>query len=220
MSYNRVVNEPLPWRPTEETPVSEIARVNFSSDLYLYASGFRDGAEALLKVTDSSDYSPDLLVYPIMYSLRHSVELLLKQVIRTGRILIDEPDSFPDGHRLNNLWNTCRPILTRVWPTDPSYELADCTIRDLCRLDPEGEGFRYPVGTKKQGKRSPTLPEELRIFDLGALARDALQLIDFLLGMDAGIDEYLGHRQDMQEEGRIVDAEMRREHETDMRGDW
>lgn len=72
------MNKTFPWQPTAATPRPETACVNFGSDLQLYAAGFREGAEALLEVVRSTGYNQDLLVYPIVYSLRHSVELLLK----------------------------------------------------------------------------------------------------------------------------------------------
>ena len=96
------MSKTFPWQPTAATSTPETACVNLGGDLHLYAAGFREGAETLLGVVRSTGHSQDLLVYPIVYSLRHSVELLLKQVIRAGRRLVDEPGDFPDGHRLNN----------------------------------------------------------------------------------------------------------------------
>lgn len=206
----------------------ETACVNFGGDLHLYAAGFREGAEVLLKVVRSTGHSQDLLVYPIVYSLRHSVELLLKQVIRAGRQLVDEPDDFPDGHRLNNLWDTCKPILKRIWPNDPSYATVESGITRLCELDPEGEGFRYPVSTKRHGVRAATLDEDLSHLDLGALVSDVVEVIELLDGADTGIDAYMDAKNDMLEEQRQIEREMRAEYEADVRaqyademsGDW
>lgn len=217
MSYILGVDKPLPWQPTAQTTMPETACLNIGGDLHLYAAGFREGAEALLDVIKSTEHSQDLLVYPIVYSLRHSVELLLKQVIRAGRRLIDEPGDFPDGHRLNNLWETCRPILKRIWPTDPAYATVETTVLSLCELDPEGEAFRYPVGTKKRGVRSATLNSDLRQLDLGALVQDVLEVIDLLDGADTGIDAYLEAKHDMLEEERQIDREMRAAFEADVR---
>lgn len=207
----------LPWQPTVQTERSEIACLNFGGDLHLYAAGFREGAQALLELVRSTGHDQDFLVYPLVYSLRHAVELLLKQVIRAGRRLIDEPGDFPDGHRLNELWNTCKPILKQVWPTDPAYATVEATILKLCEIDPEGEGFRYPVGTKKKGPRAPTLDEDLRRLDLGALVREVSETIGLLDGADTGIDVYLDYKRDMLEERRELEREMRAEFEAEMR---
>lgn len=80
---------------------------------------------------------------------------------------------------------------------------------NLCGLDPEGEAFRYPVTTKKSGRRSPTLDTGLRYLDLGALVQDVIDVIDLLDGADTGIDVYLDAKHDMLEERRKVEAEMR-----------
>lgn len=200
--------------------MSEIACFDFGGDLHLYAAGFREGAEALLEIVKASGHSQDFLVYPIVYSLRHSVELLLKQVIREGRRLVDQPGDFPDGHRLNNLWNTCKPILKQIWPNDPSYAMVESVILRLCALDPEGESFRYPVSTKKQGVRSSTLDSALRHLDLGALVADVVEVIELLDGADTGIDVYLDAKHDMQEESRAIEREMRAEFEAEMRAEY
>ena len=138
----------LPWQPTSATTMPEIACLNFGGDMDLYAAGFREGAVALLDVVRTTGHAQDLFVYPIVYSLRHCVELLLKQVIRAGRRLIDEPADFPNGHRLDDLWRTCEPILRRIWPKDPSYSTVESVIARLCELDPAGEAFRYPLSTE------------------------------------------------------------------------
>lgn len=210
----------FPWQPTAATTMPETACVNFGGDLHLYAAGFREGAEALLEVVRSTGHSQDLLVYPIVYSLRHSVELLLKQVIRASRQLVDESGDFPDGHRLNNLWNTCKPLLKRIWPNDPSYATVESVIARLRALDPEGEAFRYPVSTKRGGVRSRTLDEELRHLDLGALVADVVEVIQLLDGADTGIDVYMDAKSDMEEEGRVIEREMRAEYEADMRAEY
>lgn len=197
----------------------ETACVNFATDLHLYAAGFRQGAEALLAHVRSTGHDQDFLVYPIVYNLRHAVELLVKQVIRAGRNLIDEPGDFPDGHRLNNLWATCKPILKRIWPNDPAYAKVEKVIEKLCELDPEGEAFRYPVTSKKSG-RLPTLDNDLRYLDLAALVEEVVEVIDLLDGADTGIDVYLDAKHDMLEERRQIEAEMRAEYEADMRAEY
>jgi len=200
--------------------MAETVCVNFGGDLHLYAAGFREGAEALLKVVRATGHDQDLLVYPIVYSLRHAVELLLKQVIRAGRRLVDEPGDFPDCHRLDNLWNTCKPILRRIWPNDPAYATVESVITGLCALDPEGEAFRYPVTTRRQGVRAATLDRDLRYIDLGALLTDVVEIINLLDGADTGIGVYLEAKDDAIEDERQIEREMRAEFEAEMRAEY
>jgi hypothetical protein len=213
------MDKSFPWQPSTSTTRAETACVNFASDLHLYAAGFKQSAETLLEHIRSTGHDQDFLVYPIVYNLRHAVELLLKQVIRAGHYLIDQPGDFPDGHRLNNLWATCKPVLKRIWPNDPAYATVETTIKKLCELDPEGEAFRYPVTSKKSG-RLPTVDTDLRYLDLGALVEDAIVVIDLLDGADTGIDVYLDAKHDMLEKHRQVEAEIRAEYEADMRVEY
>lgn len=213
------MSKSFPWQPTANTPRDAIACVNFGGDLHLYAMGFRDSAKALLEIVEETGHSQDLLVYPIVYSLRHTVELMLKQVVRADRRLTDSPGDFPDGHRLSNLWNVCRPVFERLWPSDFTIARVEATIMDLAELDPEGEAFRYPVTTKRRGTRLRTLDADLRHLDLRAMVEDVLEVIDVLDGADTAIDVYLDAKNDMLAEYRQIESEMRAEFEDDIRAE-
>ena len=210
----------FPWQPTAARTVPETVCVNSGGDLHLYAAGFRKGAEALLEVVRSIGHGQDLLVCPIVYSLRHSVELLLKQVTRAGRRLVDEPGDFPDGHRLDNLWSTCRPVLKKIWPSDPSYAKVESVITRLCELDPKGESFHYPVSTRRQGVRATTLDPDLRHLDLGTLVSEVLEVIQLLNGAGTSIDACMDTKYDMEEEARAIEREMREDFEAQMRAEY
>lgn len=51
-------------------------------------------------------------------------------------------------------------------------------ITRLCELDPEGESFRYPVTTKRQGIRAMTLDPDLRHLDPGAFVAEVVEVIE------------------------------------------
>jgi hypothetical protein len=186
----------LPWQPEKGTPLAMIACVNFGGDLGLYSQGFQDGAAQLFAAI--KDRQPqDLLVYPLVYCLRHSVELSLKQVIRAGRNFADEASDFPDSHSLEHLWDVCGPLLRTIWPTDPSYEQILATVKALAAIDPLGEGFRYPVTTKRKGTRGKTLAPKLRRLDLQKLFDDVNQTLLLLGGADTGISVALDNKAEM-----------------------
>lgn len=131
---------------------------------------------------------------------------------------------FPDSHKLDDLWNTCKPLLKRIWPDDPAYETVEAAIERLVHLDPEGEAFRHPLTKKSKGVRRPTIAPELQRLDLGTLVEDVTEAIDLLDGADTGIDVHEDWKRDMLEEGRQIEAdthaEMRAEFAEEMRGDW
>ncbi len=211
-----MTSTPFPWQPDEGSRIATVACLNFASDLHLYHSGFRDGAEALIDTLEQEERGQDLLVYPLVYCLRHAVELALKMVIRGARHLLDEPGDFPDGHLLHHLWNTARPLLEQIWKDDrEAFARVARVVEDLRPIDPEGEGFRYPVTTKRKAtsyRRIPTIDPNLRNLDLRKLYDDVSEVLDLLDGADTGIDVYAGYKAEMEAEHRQYKAEMEAEH--------
>lgn len=154
----------------------------------------------------------DLVVYPLVYCLRHAVELALKMVIRGARGLLDQPGDFPDGHRLDSLWNTARPLLQQIFSNDEETSRRVTTVIESLRLiDPEGEGFRYPVSTKRKStgnRRVPTIDPNLQYLDLGAFHRDVSEVLDLLGGADTGIDVYSDYKAEIAAERAQYQYEM------------
>lgn len=199
-----VTSPSFPWQPDEGSDIPTIACLNFaSSDLHLYQAGFRGGAAALIETLERERHGQDLLVYPLVYCLRHAVELALKMVIRGARDLLDEAGDFPDGHHLHNLWNTARPLLQQIWKDErDSIDLVERVVESLRLIDPEGEGFRYPVTTKKKAtarRRVATIDPTLRYLDLRKLYDDVSEVLNLLDGADTGIDVYAGYKAEMSE---------------------
>lgn len=195
----------FPWQPDGGSQRETIACLNFGGELGLYQAGFRDGAEVLMEALERQKHGQDLLVYPLVYCLRHSVELALKMVIRDARLLLDKPGSFPDGHRLHDLWNTARPLLEEIWKNDrKAFDRIAGVIDDLRSMDPEGEGFRYPVTTKnaKGNPRAPTIDPTLRHLDLRKLYDDVVEVLDLLEAGDSGIDAHAEYKAEMEAERR------------------
>jgi hypothetical protein len=206
-----MTSTPLPWQPDERSDMATIACLNFSVGLHIYYSGFRDGAEAILETLERQEHGQDVLVYPLVYCLRHAVELALKMVIRGARHLLDEQGDFPDGHRLHYLWDTARPLLEQIWKDDKrSFDRVASVVGDLTVIDPEGEGFRYPLTTKKkavENRRVPTIDPQLRNLDLRKLFDDVSEVLNLLDGADTGLDVYAGYKAEMQAEYRQYAAE-------------
>ena len=208
----------LPWQPDTTTPVPMIANLEYGRSLHTYSTGFRDGAAVLLEALQDNRYGQERLVYPLVYCLRHSLELALKHVIREARNLLDEDGDFPDGHNLRVLWASCRPILRRIWPDDDkTYRTVGAAVEALSAIDAAGEGFRYPVSTKSSGVRAPTIDPQLRRLDIEKLSEDVVAVLELLEGADAGLDAYADAKADMLAERRELEAEMRAEYEAEIR---
>lgn len=202
------VEGPDPWGrrgPTDE--FNTLACVNFAWNPWVgYAEGFRRAGQVLVDHLARHGNEQDFLVYPIVFTYRHALEIALKQVISYGRQLLDEQGDFPDTHNLRDLWNTCRSILERVFPGDS--DLPDVSraitylVNELQSVDPEGDAFRYPVSSKRGGRRTPTLPGELRHIPLSRFAAEAERVLTWLDGADTAIDVYLDHKREMEAEYR------------------
>ena len=215
----------FPWQPNNETDREMVGCVNYGGGMYLYASGFEEGADALFNALKEAGAVQDFLVYPLVYCLRHAVELALKQVIRAGRQLLDDEEpGFPYEHDLWKLWLICGPILRRLWPqegNESSYFVVENTVRSFRQIDRLGEGFRYPVTRDRKTKESKaTLDAELRHLDLDQMYREVKTTLSLLMAADTGIDFYMDAKSDAEAEYREIQREMRAEYEREMRAEY
>jgi hypothetical protein len=223
VSFHLVPSTSLPWQPNDNSSKAAIAYLSVGGDLYRHQAGFRAGAEALMESLRQNAVTPDLVVYPLVYSLRHAVELALKMVILGARGLLDQPRDFPDGHRLESLWNTASPLLQQVFSNDQEASKRVTTVIESLRLiDPEGEGFRYPVSTRRRAtgnQRVPTIDANLQFLDLGALYDDVSDTLDLLDGAETGIDVYSEYKAEFDAEQAHYQYEIQadyREHAAEM----
>ena len=156
-----------------------VACLNFTLDAPWggYAEGFKRLADIGVAHIESTGRDHDYLVYPILFSYRHFIELSLKEFIRDARHLLDKEGGIPETHNLANLWNTAEPLLKEIEPASaPTYrDVRECLDR-FAALDPISEAFRYPVTKKGES----TLPEDLRNLDLGQVREVMTRLASFL----------------------------------------
>src|ERR1700686_3677799 len=125
------------------------------------ASGFRSGAQALVRAVEEGWEPADVLVFPIVFCYRHSVELMLKASLYAakacGDIAIDDRlKNALEHHDLRQLWTLLRPTLDEVGFTDEA-ELArtDERIEELHQHDPSSFTFRYARSKKGDKRKLP-----------------------------------------------------------------
>lgn len=165
----------------------------------LYASGYKEAADLLVKGVEATGAGQDTLVYPVLFLYRQHLELQLKDLIRQARCLLDKPGSFPMGHHIGKLWQVCHDLLSEVSPNDSVAELNEIArlIGEFAALDPTSEAFRYP----QDRNGNATLPG-IRHINLRNV-REVVEKISFILeGAEAQIDEYLSIKRDMEHESR------------------
>ena len=133
------------------------ASVNGGGDT-LYIDGYKTAADTLVNHVARDRYASDTLVYPIVFSYRQYLELLLKALLAEARerSSIDEP--IPAKHQLPVIWQPLRALLEQSWP-DIDAELAavDDVVGQLDRVDPASIAFRYPTTTRGERSLAPKL---------------------------------------------------------------
>jgi hypothetical protein len=128
---------------------------------------------------------------------RHYIELQLKNLISSGKSLLDETPEYPRSHDLSKLWAECRPILTRIFGESPTKDLdtVESLINELHSIDPASISFRYPVDRKDD----TTIPSSLTSLNLRQCRGIMDKLASFLDGADTGIWVYLDTKHEMEE---------------------
>jgi hypothetical protein len=136
-----------------------------------YAQGFSLAANALLdKVIDGGGLktSPDYLIYPICFNMRHSIELRLKGAIEELVKVAKSVDktlehdkysiSSQNGkvniiyvHNIKAIWDFFK---TNALALDKRFQyiISDLEkhITDIANIDPTGQTFRYPISKESK----------------------------------------------------------------------
>lgn len=171
------------------------ACLNYAADgWYLYAIGYKEAADSLVKSVIKREIRQDIVVYPILFLYRQHLELILKDIIRQGRRLLDINEKFPLTHRIDELWTICTELLRNISPDDSIEEQHHIRrlISEFCHVDPTSMAFRYPED--KNGKLSLPGFKNINIESV----KDVIEKISTtLLGAGSMIDEYISIQSDM-----------------------
>lgn len=135
------------------------ACLNWSHDtLGLYIEGYREAADKLVHEVVETGTNQDILVFPIAFLYRQYIELQLKHIIRESRIILGEGASFPEHHKINDLWNTANALMTKIikvhdqtikdYITKEDVQTIKTIITEFVKVDPDSFSFRYPKDKK------------------------------------------------------------------------
>ena len=151
----------------------------------IYAAGYKDAADALVRALAERRASLDSVVYPLVFLYRQGLELELKLILPLARRLAGKEAVADHQHGLMPLWNELRRHLQQLDPREDDKEVPalEDFIRQLDTVDPGSFAFRYP--TTKKGEVS--LPE-LRHVNVRHLS-EVMDSVFMLLG---GIYSWLG----------------------------
>src|SRR5436190_6431658 len=157
----------LPWPRKGDDPraIGErsrlVAALNFSFDEPWgpIAEGFKRLGDLGVASVEETGHGHDYLVYPILFSYRHFIELSLKEIIRNARRLLDKQGSVPETHNLAHLWNTAEPLLMEIEEGSAlTYRDVRACLARFDEMDPTSEAFRYPANRSGEDALPDDLP--------------------------------------------------------------
>jgi len=121
---------------------------------FIYPTGYKMAAEKLVELAEKEPYNADYLVFPIVFLYRQYLELRLKQLIFDGCSILGTSPDFPKTHRIDLLWESCKPVLHAIkldddpevaWRVAEGIGNIEACILEFGHIDPTSMAFRYPV---------------------------------------------------------------------------
>lgn len=126
-------------------------------DYYEYAKGFSEASNILIEAALSNsgcDHAVDIMIYPICFNMRHSVELRLKGAVVILSKLATSRQQLPEfnlegSHDIGKIWDyLSRELNSFDARIDFFTDRLDPFIRDFADIDPTGQTFRYPYSNE------------------------------------------------------------------------
>ncbi len=172
------------------------ACVNFMYDMSGgYIQGYRFAGDILSEYVINRGEKQDYLIYPIAFLYRHHIEILLKDIIRKGSMLLEDKTVPPESHSLCDLWSSAKDVIEKIWEDD-SYEKEfkkiEAFLNEFHSIDPKSDGFRYTHRKKdKHSKKPERSLDGIKIINIRQLYESVKRISDFLDGARTGINQYL-----------------------------
>lgn len=152
-------------------------------NMIAYADSYRRAAENLFDAHVAKRRTDNFLIFPLGLLWRHYVEVSLKSLLAmipddgAGR----ERGEFPNGHSLLALWGPVASYLRARFRGSKENQHVDRVIRSLDSADPDGDGFRYPVASKRRDRKD-TLAAVPPTVDLVEFDRSMRSIGNFIDG--------------------------------------
>jgi len=120
---------------------------------------YLESANALIEITVSDSSKLDVYIYSAVFLYRHSVELLLKELIWMSNYLLGRGKTFPKHHRLMELWQALKDNATSLLKSDSpmnekQVQYVETTLEEVMKYDPKSDSFRYPFDKKMKRMHS------------------------------------------------------------------
>jgi hypothetical protein len=156
-----------------------------------YVEGYRRAATAVYDEALRTRTSPEYAIFPLAFLWRHHLELALKQIIATGRMIAGEDWRFPEHHRLLDLWRDAKPHIELVGSLDvPEISHVEANLQEFEKIDPASFGFRYPL---QRGTGDRTLIDAPGALNMRVLHEGMEAVSNFLDAVQMGLSVHLEH---------------------------
>lgn len=99
-SYNVDIDKTayMNWRTRQHQPIH---------DMMIIADGYMKAAIMLAQdcLQDNMDKKADIVVFPMLFSANHAIELYLKSINWSLNMLLNMKESFCGGHDIRQIWH-------------------------------------------------------------------------------------------------------------------
>jgi hypothetical protein len=119
-------------------------------DIQTYQLGYYEATIALIDSAKKSKFNVDGLVYPIVFSARHAIELFLKNQLYNLKYINakaqgkDFESKLQTTHSIKVLWEGYKQLTKVDLRYEPYTKELEDYIIDFYEVDDTGETFRYP----------------------------------------------------------------------------
>lgn len=165
----------------ERRYIANVGWVQSRKDFFGYVEGYRRAAETLFESLEHTLYSPEFMVWPLAFLWRHFIEISLKDIIATGKVLQGGDGKFKTVHPLGKLWEDARKEIEATISGDPAqFKHVEVIIREFDKIDEKGDGFRYPLA--KNGV-DPSLCSDHPSVNLASMHEAMVELANYFDGV-------------------------------------
>jgi hypothetical protein len=175
-----------------------------------YANGFFAAGARLVASLKEDPRELDLIVYPLVVTYRHGVEVALKHLCQVLPGLCDEAADAKQTHKLLDNWKTVRRLLEGLGECCDDIKRVEAALKDIVELDPNGENFRYPLA--KNGTR---VLQDTSLINVEVFGAE----MDFIARFFDGCCAWADHLWEGKRDQMAYELEMQRDYEQEM-GYW
>lgn len=143
-----------------------------------YARGYSRAGVLLVEQVGKPGNPVDILVYPLTYCFRHSIELYLKYLSERLPLLLNDESVQFNSHKLLGIWAFVKNHLQRLENHLEGGELLDKVEKiliDFVEFDSNGEVFRFP-----SDRRGNEFLQDSSLINVGVLRDAMVELSDVL----------------------------------------